>query len=239
MQNNIYSRFADTRSLNTRIDALGNKEALRIAVIPWIVGRVFWDYVDSVINLSKALDFYELKPVNRRLRELFDSFEQRRKSYINEALREMEEAKAEELQEVHAKDFNEPYKMLREHISLSFPGLSKDIADYLAAVYMAIAVGKALGRYCYGVDRDIEIRLGLRTGHSILPSQITAAKRILYMYLGDHDTSLRDSDINEIANGIYEAITNLRLTFSTQIDTQTEQYLPHQPEPNIKSVWKM
>lgn len=208
-----YSVFADTRPLNARINALDNASALRIAVMPWVVGRVFWDYVDSVIDLTKLLRFPELKPLNRQLRALHDDFERKRSSYISKSVSDLEADKAEELQAMHRADFSEPYKMLREHITEFYPGVESDVAEYLAAIYMAIAIGNALWRFCYGVDIEIDQKLGVKSDVQIFPKQIRVAKDMLKIYLGDMDKALRPSDLASIADGIYQTISNHGLTF--------------------------
>lgn len=204
-------QFADTRILPERIDALGNEESLKISVVPWIAGRIFWDFVDSVINLAKAEGYSDLKPCSRRLRELFAQFDFKRRKYINERLQTLEAEKAEEIQEKYAEDFSEPYQQMREHIANYYPKISKDTAEFLASVYMSLAVGDALARYCYGVDRKISSLLGVMGNASIYPPEICHAKKILLMYLGDHDQALRSSDIAAVSQRIYEVVCSLSL----------------------------
>ena len=187
---------------------LTKEELVRVAYIPYVIGNLLWDYVDTIRDLACVLKL-GAKRLTNRLREIHTLYEQHRSFSIDAESRRKETEHALQFESECKPELDALCNTIRQLCRRTYPDLLREHQDYLVAVYQARTLMRALLLYVKDCDRIIEDRCG-PSMHSILPDHFAAMGAILDAMPGDSPLS-EGHDLTRHVNILYQLINNISL----------------------------
>lgn len=183
----------------------------RVAYVPYVIGALAWDWVDSILDQAAQMKIEETKALSRGIREVKRKYAQFREHRIFDTMVKQEQMHSEQFQEGYADYFDELYKGFKEQVAYRYPRLDKQWVYFHATTYTAMVILRALFRYAAWCDRTIESILGAAQ-NSILPQHFGALYQLIEMYLGDDNEAVRKEDLNVVVDELYNKIMSIEFT---------------------------
>lgn len=186
-------------------DEVDDDTFLRYFYLPYVMVEIFFDYVDSVADQCASMKIPELKKVVRVLRDAKKDNDYLNRRHLGFNNSRTQQGHMEYFQNIYAKEIADDFKSIREMVEFRRPELKKDWVFLVSTVYHGMAFYRAAKRYGEKCDAVIDGIWG-RATRSIVPCTADTAGKILPVCLGDCEGILRDSDIDDCAQRIYEMI---------------------------------
>lgn len=183
----------------------------RIAYIPYVIGAVAWDWVDSILDQAAQMRISATKGLARGIRELKKSYDRFRETSIYQQLCAEAQHHCECFQDGYADYFADMYKGMKEQIRYYYPHLLAQWVDFKATVYVTLVVIKALHRYVAWCDKRIRELLG-GADNSILPQHFQLLYTLVYVYLGDDNMAINMDDLSAEVEALTDVIHNIKFS---------------------------
>lgn len=165
-------------------ETLSDEELLRVAYVPFVVCRLVWDYVDTILDLCVILKRSETKKLCRAVRELRQQYQRQRYPIIDKEHDDGEERNMYIFENFINVKLNVLAVNIAGAISMEHPDLSQEYSDLLKAVYMAHALLKAVKQFSNKMTSKAAKRLKMSLG-SMLPKSVHALDSIILDFAGD------------------------------------------------------
>lgn len=169
------------RHIQSRVS---NEELFRAAYIPFVVGRLVWDYADTIIDLCILMRISETKGLCRTIRRLKQEYDQCRAAFIDQRYEDSEERNMYVYERYVADKMSLLLVNLKATIKTQHPDLIPAHHDLLVAVYQCRVLLKSVLRYSARQTAKIAKKLGWALGE-MLPSQFRALDGIVLEFAGD------------------------------------------------------
>lgn len=181
-----------------------DKTFFRYFYLPFVITDVFFDYVSTVLDLSRLMRISELKKASRTIKELKSSYEYYKSRHLDFRHQQQEAEHCDMMLDSFYEDFNREYRLIRFKISQDCKNLLDEFRTFLASVYMALLVFQVLRDYCREADRVIESYWG-ECENSILTKQAGKTYELLWQFTGDCNV-LKESDMKTSKDRLVKSI---------------------------------
>lgn len=185
-------------------EKIDDKTFFRYFYLPFVISDVFFDYVDTVLDLTAQLRITELKKVSRVIKELkkdYDYYKQRHLDFNN---RQQEALHRDMMLDGFYDDFNNEYLLVKFKVSNERKSLVNEYKQFLSCVYMALIIFDTLKQYCFEADKVIESYWG-ECLNSILTKQAVKTAELLWQYTGDCNVIAAD-DLKSSSDRLLKSI---------------------------------
>ena len=183
---------------------IDDRTFFRYFYLPFVISDVFFDYVDTVLDLTAQLRISALKKVSRVIKELKKNYEYYKSMHLNYFHRQQEMEHRDMILDGFYEDFNNEYKMIQFKVSNERKSLISDYRQFIGAVYMALIIFEVLKKYCKKADDVIESYWG-ECENSILTKQAVMTAELLWQYTGDCNV-LKSSDLKSSSDRLLKSI---------------------------------
>lgn len=168
------------------ITAVPEDILITIRVRMYALGALVWDYVDSVLDMTRQLRRPETKRLSREVRQLkeeYDRFRARNAADRDYLEREMQWAL--DFEEFLRKPLREFCKGVKQEHEAAYGEIDPENAFLIMGVQQAVAMVDAITHYTRGCDRAIA-RYGVEMrGKTILPPMFRRLAILLPEFAGD------------------------------------------------------
>lgn len=169
-------------------EILDSETLMRFAYVPFVIATLAWDYVDTVLTISKMLNIKNVIPISRSIRQLKRDYDVLRAKYIDSAHSKSEENNMY----VFEDGVNDVFKLYLVNIELDikreYPDLSVDYILYLKAIYQCHIVLKSLYKYIEIQTKNVQKIVGHTIG-DILPQELRKLDSLVMAFIGDKSIS--------------------------------------------------
>lgn len=190
---------------------IDNRTFFRYFYLPFVISDVFFDYVDTVLDLSASMRISELKKASRHIKEIKKNYEYYKGRHLDFYRQRKENEHRDIMLDAFYEDFNKEYKMIRFKIANCKKDLLEKWRIFIGAVYMALIIFQVLREYGREADKVIESYWG-ECENSIVTRHAVETYELLWQYVGDCDV-LTDSDMKASRDRILKSIKETELPF--------------------------
>lgn len=162
--------------------AFDRHTVFRISYLPFVFFDVIWDYIDTLIDLSKIIGNKETRHLSRALRDI-------RAEYDHERAKTLDWEHRKHMAE-HAEQFNEEskplkwaWKVIHSEYKRKNPDLLPDWVMFVAQADLVCSMFAALMKYARHFDAMITQKAG-RKLHSLLPDEVRRMQGLIPEYMG-------------------------------------------------------
>lgn len=176
-------------------EILDSETLMRFAYVPFVIATLAWDYVDTILTLSKMFGIKNVKPISRSVRQLKRDYDILRARYIDSIHSKSEENNMY----VFEDGVNDVFKLYLVNIELDikrkYPDLSEDYIMYIKAIYQCHIVLKSLYKYVEIQTKNVQNIVGHTIG-DILPKELRKLDSLVMAFIDDKSIS-KDFEIQQ------------------------------------------
>lgn len=189
------------------VNAIDGEQLFHISYVPFVIARLVWEYVDSILNMACYLKLKETRKLSAAIKELHKDYNDKHAKSVDDK-HIASEFKNMEVYEDGVEEITAQMLVnLRADIQREYPELSSDYVAFIVAVYQADILLQALLRYTSKqMDKICKI-IKRPVARSIMHIHMFKLAKLIPLYVGDKPVSkrfekMKEQYINTLANQI-------------------------------------